>query len=122
MEHASLGFPLNSLELNQQEADAAHTLKKQLADHSTHGKVSFTSQKNILASSYIYYTPRSIATVFRITHWLDEWQVQVVLLLQYTDVDIFHDFLGVNGELSDFKKQPNCGCNKELRFPLFKDL
>lgn len=102
MVHASLGFPLNSLVLNQQEVDAAHTLKKQLADHSAHGKVSFTSQKNILASTYIYYTPKSIATVFRITHWLDEWQVQVVLLLQYTDVDIFHNFLGVNGELSYF--------------------
>lgn len=31
MEHASFGFPLNSLALNQQESDAAHTLKKQLA-------------------------------------------------------------------------------------------
>lgn len=29
MEHASLGFPLSLLELNQQEADAADTLKRQ---------------------------------------------------------------------------------------------
>lgn len=43
MEHASLGFPPNLLELNQQEADAARTLKKQLAERSAHGKVSLTS-------------------------------------------------------------------------------
>lgn len=43
MEHALLEFPLNLLELNQQEADAAQTLKKQLAESSAHGKVSFTS-------------------------------------------------------------------------------
>ena len=43
MEHASFGFPLNLLELNQQEADVAHTLKKQLAESSARGKVSFTS-------------------------------------------------------------------------------
>lgn len=100
MEHASLGFPLHLLELNQQEAVAAHTLKTQLAESRAHGKVSFTRQKNILASSYMYCTPKSIATVFRITHWLDEWQLQVVPLLQYTDVDVFHDFPEVNGGLS----------------------
>lgn len=47
MEHdASLGAPLSLLELNQQESDAVHTLKKQLAESSTHGSFLYKLEKH----------------------------------------------------------------------------
>lgn len=102
--YTSRGFP-HLLTIKQQASDVAHSLTRELTESSAHWKTFFYKlEKHFGFVLHIHSAPRLLATVFRITHWFDEWQSQVVFLLQCTDVDIFHDFLGVSRGLSCLKK------------------